>query len=146
MQGPLPISVADATPTVKPRVKPKKQHVKKTPPSNLPAATAAKPGEELTPPAATPTAPSESAASAELGALSPGGASSPRQQQVADHISAVGRRLDQLPAATTDEQKKQVSQVRQFLKQAADALKTGDAEGAENLTTKAGLLLDDVPQ
>jgi len=142
MEGPLPITVADATPMVKPRVKPKK-HVKKTPP---PSTTAAKPGDEVPAPAAVPTAPSESAASAELGALSPGGASSPRQQQVAGHISAVERRLDQLPAAATDEQKKQVSQVRQFLKQAADALKTGDAEGAENLTTKAGLLLDDVPQ
>jgi hypothetical protein len=52
--------------------------------------------------------------------------------------------VTELPATTSDDQKKQVMQVRQFLKQASDALKTGDAEGADNLATKAGLLLDDI--
>ncbi len=66
------------------------------------------------------------------------------QQEVSGHISAVEHRLSGMPAATSDEQKKQVLQVRLFLKQAADALKTGDAEGADNLATKAGLLLDDI--
>ena len=88
--------------------------------------------------------PAESAASAELGALSPGGDSSPRQQQVAGHIATVEHRVDELPASNSDAIKKQILQVRQFLKQASDALKTGDAEGAENLATKAGLLLDDI--
>jgi hypothetical protein len=80
-----------------------------------------------------------------LGDLSPGGGSSPQQQQqVADRITAIERRLNDLPARTNDDQKKQISQVRLFLKQASDALKTGDSEGAANLATKAGLLLDDI--
>ena len=56
----------------------------------------------------------------------------------------IADRLNELPGANGDSQKKQVLQVRLFLKQASDALKTGDAEGAENLATKAGLLLDDI--
>jgi hypothetical protein len=136
MEAPPPAVVTEVEP-VKARVKPKKH---KRPPSQ-----AAKPTEEApqSPPAAPPTD-TESAATAEIGALSPGNPSSPRQQQVSGHISAVEHRLDELPAAGSDAQKKQVLQVRLFLKQAADALKTGDAEGAENLTTKAGLLLDDM--
>jgi ABC-type sugar transport system substrate-binding protein len=52
--------------------------------------------------------------------------------------------VNEMPTPSSDDQKKQVMQVRQFLKQANDALKTGDAEGADNLATKAGLLLDDI--
>ena len=44
----------------------------------------------------------------------------------------------------TDEQKAQVSKVKNFLKDAQDALKSGDAEGAKTLATKAKLLLDDL--
>jgi hypothetical protein len=135
MQAPPPAVVTDAKPAVKPSVKPKK-HKKPAP---------TKPAEDTTPPpAAAPPVPAESAASAELGALSPGGESSPRQQQVAGHIAAVERRVNEMPTPSSDDQKKQVMQVRQFLKQANDALKTGDAEGADNLATKAGLLLDDI--
>jgi hypothetical protein len=130
MEAPPPAVVTDVKPTVKPRVKPKKH---KRPP----------PKPEETTPVPAPV-PAESAASAELGALSPGGDSSPRQQQVAGHIATVEHRVDELPASNSDANKKQVLQVRQFLKQASDALKTGDAEGAENLATKAGLLLDDI--
>jgi hypothetical protein len=133
MEAPPPASVTDVKPTVKPSVKPKKH---KKPPS--------KSTEDATPTPAPPPVSSESAASAELGALSPGGESTPRQQQVAGHIAAVEHRLSELPTTGSDDQKKQVLQVRQFLKQASDALKTGDAEGAENLATKAGLLLDDI--
>jgi hypothetical protein len=139
MEAPPPAVVTDVKPTVTPHVKPKK-HKKPTPKPTEPSETT----EDVTPPPAAPPVSAESAASAELGALSPGGESTPRQQQVAGHISAVQHRVDGLSTPTTDEQKKQVLQVRQFLKQASDALKTGDAEGAENLTTKAGLLLDDI--
>jgi ribosomal protein S20 len=37
-----------------------------------------------------------------------------------------------------------VSKVRNFWKDAQDALKSGDAEGAKTLATKAKLLLDDL--
>jgi hypothetical protein len=123
-----------------PRVKQKK-HVHKPVP--------AKPEETPPPvsqaPASAAADTGVSSATAALGALAPGGTSSPQQQQaVAHHISAVARRLLELPLQHTDAQRKQVSQARQFLKQADDALRTGDAEGADNLATKAGLLLDDL--
>jgi hypothetical protein len=133
MVAPPPAVVTDVKP-VKPRVKPK-QHKKPAP---------AKPAEEPTPTEPVPAPAPESAATAELGALSPGNSSSPRQQEVSRHISAVEHRLDELATAASDAQKKQILQVRLFLKQATDALRTGDAEGAENLAVKAGLLLDDI--
>jgi hypothetical protein len=141
MEAPPPASVTDIKPTVTP-VK-RKRHVKKPPVQTATALPTDKPGEDASAviPSASATA---DAAASTLGALSPGAFSSPQQQQVADHISAVEHRLNELPAATSDEKKKQLSQVRQFLKQAVDALKTGDAEGAGNLATKAGLLLDDM--
>jgi hypothetical protein len=141
MEAPLPSEVTEVKPTVKPRVKPKK-HVRK------PEAEKTEKAEETSQapvPATVPADTGVSSATAALGALAPGGTSSPQQQQaVANHIAAVTRRLQELPAQSAVAQRQQVSQVRQFLKQATDALKTGDAEGADNLATKAGLLLDDL--
>lgn len=143
MEAPLPPALAEVKPIAKPQVRPKK-HVHKSVPQ------VAKPEETPAPPqpAATQAADTGvSSATAALGALAPGGTSSPQQQQTAaNHIAAVTRRLTELPAQATDAQRRQVGQARQFLKQAADALKTGDAEGADNLATKAGLLLDDLTQ
>ena len=130
----LPPAVTDTKPPVAEEVKPKKK-VKRTPP---PVVTP-----PVVPPAPAPEpAPVETA---KLGELAPGGDSNPQQQQeVADRIAVIEHKLNDLPAPTLDSQKKQVAQVRLFLKQASDALKTGDAEGAGNLATKAGLLLDDI--
>jgi hypothetical protein len=143
MQAPPPASVSDVKPA-KARVKPK-NHTKK-PPLQTAALPEVKSAGDVPAPSVSPAAaaaPAEDPAST-LGALSPGGASTPQQQQIGDAISAVEHRLKELPAATTEEQKKRVTQVRLFLKQATDALKTGDVEGARNLATKAGLLLDDL--
>jgi hypothetical protein len=149
MQAPPPKSVTEVKPTVTPEIKPKKRK-KVTPPA--PTVAIAQPpkpiAETLDTTAVAPgaaVAPATPPPSSALGDLSPGGGSSPQQQQqVADRITAIERRLNDLPARTNDDQKKQISQVRLFLKQASDALKTGDSEGAANLATKAGLLLDDI--
>jgi ribosomal protein S20 len=52
--------------------------------------------------------------------------------------------VNALPAQKSEEEKSQVSKVKNFLKDAEDALKSGDAEGAKTLATKAKLLLDDL--
>ncbi len=52
--------------------------------------------------------------------------------------------MNALPAQKAEEQKAQVSKVKNFLKDAQEALNTGDAEGAKTLATKAKLLLDDL--
>ena len=80
-----------------------------------------------------------------IGALSTGGNSTPQSQQEAkDLIAGITRRIAALPTRKANAQKDQVRQVRHFLDQAEHALKSGDAEGAKSLATKAKLLMDDV--
>jgi hypothetical protein len=80
-----------------------------------------------------------------IGALSSGGESTPQtQQQTKDLIASIRKRLSALSAKIASQQKDEVSQVSRFLKQAQQALDSGDAEGAKNLATKARLLMDDV--
>jgi hypothetical protein len=52
--------------------------------------------------------------------------------------------LTALPAQTLDDQKAQINKVKNFLRDAQEALKSGDDEGAMTLATKAKLLLDDI--
>jgi len=82
---------------------------------------------------------------AAVGALTAGGETNPQTKQEAeDLIASIDKRLNALPAQKVEEQKAQVSKVRTFWKDAQDALKSGDAEGAKTLATKAKLLLDDL--
>ena len=80
-----------------------------------------------------------------IGALTAGGDVNPQtKQEAADLITSSEKRLNALSAQKVEEQKAQISKVKNFLKDAQDALKTGDAEGAKTLATKAKLLLDDL--
>ena len=92
----------------------------------------------VTPP---PPTPEETA----IGALTPGGEANPQtKQEATELIAASEKRLNALPAQKAEAEKAQVSKVKNFLKDADDALKSGDAEGAKTLATKAKLLLDDL--
>lgn len=80
-----------------------------------------------------------------IGALSLGGEANPRaQQQASELLASIDRRLSALPSRVAAAEKTQVSQVRNFQRQAQDALNSGDVEGATTLGTKARLLLDDL--
>jgi hypothetical protein len=80
-----------------------------------------------------------------VGELSAGGNAAPQtQQDASDLISSSEQRLARLSQAIARQQQAQLRKVRYFLKQAKQALNTGDAEGAKTLATKAKLLLDDV--
>jgi ribosomal protein S20 len=82
---------------------------------------------------------------ATIGALSSGGDTSPRaQQEAAGLISANEKRINGLSTHKVEEEKAQISKVRNFQRQAQEALNTGDTEGAKTLATKAKLLLDDI--
>lgn len=98
-------------------------------------------------PAAVP-APTVGEASAEttsIGALTAGGEANPQTKQDAtDLIASIEKQLNALPAQILEERKTQVSQIRNFWRDAQEALKSGDAEGARTLATKAKLLLDDM--
>jgi len=90
---------------------------------------------------APPPTPEETA----IGALTAGGETNPQtKQEAADLITSSEKRLNALPAQKDEDEKAQVSKVKNFLKDAQDALKSGDAEGAKTLATKAKLLLDDL--
>ena len=54
-------------------------------------------------------------------------------------IASNEKRLSALPARCAPDQKRsQISKIRNFQRQAQEALKSGDAEGAKTLATKAG--------
>jgi ribosomal protein S20 len=120
----------------------------------VPVATNAKPKRERKKPApkVIPTPEPVQVASAAappeetvIGALTAGGDANPQtKQEAADLIASIEKRIGGLSAQKAEEQKAQVSKVKNFLKDAEDALKSGDVEGAKTLATKAKLLLDDL--
>lgn len=92
-----------------------------------------------------PPAPTPAAEAAAIGSLTAGGAANPQtRQDAANLIASNERRLNALSAQRQEAQKSEVSTVRNFQKQAQDALNSGDAEGSLTLATKAKLLLDDL--
>jgi ribosomal protein S20 len=96
-------------------------------------------------PEADPVVSAAAAKDAAVGALTGGGESNPQaRQEAADLIASIEKRLNALPTQMTDEEKTQVSKVRNFWRDAQGALTSGDAEGAKTLATKAKLLLDDL--
>jgi ribosomal protein S20 len=122
-------------PVVASEGKPKRERKK-------PAPKAAPPPEPVQMAAAVPPPSPEDTA---IGALTAGGEANPQtKQEAADLITGSEKRLNALPAQKAEEEKAQVSKVKNFLKDAQEALKTGDAEGAKTLATKAKLLLDDL--
>lgn len=93
----------------------------------------------------TQVAGNDASAALAIGALSAGGDdTSHTAQQVQDLINSVLRRVSALSSEVASAQRTEVRQVRNFLDQAQKALKSGDAEGANTLATKANLLMDDV--
>ena len=90
-------------------------------------------------------APAPTAGEVAIGSLTAGGEASPQtKQEAAELIASSEKRLSALSPQKAEEEKAQVSKVKNFLKDAQDALKSGDAEGAKTLATKAKLLLDDL--
>lgn len=80
-----------------------------------------------------------------IGALSVGGDGiSETQQKTQDLIASIARRISALSTQAASSQKREIRQIRNFLDQAQKALKSGDADGANALATKASLLMDNV--
>lgn len=96
----------------------------------------------VAPPVVTPEPVTESAA---IGALTAGNPENPQaKQDAAELIASNERRLNALSAQKAETQKAQISTVKNFQRQAQEAMTSGDAEGARTLATKAKLLLDDL--
>jgi ribosomal protein S20 len=115
-----------------------KPHRERRKPAKTTASTAATPTVQI----ATAEPPPEQTA---IGALSSGGDGNPRaQQEAADLIASIEKRLNALPSQKVEEEKSQISKIKNFQRQAQEALTSGDTEGAKTLATKAKLLLDDL--
>ena len=98
----------------------------------------------ITPPPPTP-APEPAIEAAAIGALTAGGPQNPQtRQEATDLIASNERRLSALSAQKAEAQKAQISTVRNFQRQAQEAMSSGDAEGSKTLAVKAKLLLDDL--
>jgi hypothetical protein len=116
------------------------------PPVRLPTAPQRRRSGPKDEPAATAPAASEPPpADFAIGSLSTGQDAAPQiQQQARDMISSIQKRIGALSTRIADSQRREIRQVRHFLDQAQQAFSTGDTEGAKNLATKAGLLMDDL--
>jgi hypothetical protein len=124
---PLPIAAAASQPK-----RERRRSAAKAPPVVTP----------MPPPVVPATPPSDISA---IGALTAGGEANPQtKQDAADLIVSIEKRLNALPTPTVEDQRAQINKVRNFWRDAQEALKSGDAEGAMTLATKAKLLLDDL--
>jgi hypothetical protein len=94
-----------------------------------------------TPPAA-PVAPENPGVSA-IGQLSSGDPSDLRRDTV-NSIAATERGLNGLGRNLNDQEQKTAGQIREYLKQAREALVSGDVDGAHTLSEKAKVLLGEL--
>lgn len=120
-------------------VKPPRKPRRRTTPAPKPAETTPAPVQVAS---AATSAPDGASV---IGALTAGGDASPQKhQQAADLIAAITKRLGALSTSLVEQERVQVGQVKNFLRQSQTALDSGDSEGSLNLATKAKLLLDDL--
>lgn len=91
-----------------------------------------------------PTPPPDPGVSA-IGQLSTGDPSDLRRQTI-DLIASAQHDLNALGHALNDQEKKTANQIREYLKQAKEALNSGDVDGAHTLVAKARVLLSEFHQ
>ncbi|WP_263354453.1 hypothetical protein [Acidicapsa acidisoli] len=80
-----------------------------------------------------------------IGELS-GGASGDQRSQTEEMISSTEKGVNGITRALNDSETKTAAQIHQFLKQAKEALGTGDVDGALTLAKKAKVLLAELNQ
>jgi hypothetical protein len=78
-----------------------------------------------------------------IGQLSSGDAPNMRQQ-TDDSIASTEKSLNGITRKLSDQEEKTAAQVREYLKQARDALTAGDVDGAHTLAGKAKVLLEEL--
>ena len=91
----------------------------------------------------TQQAANESAPVSAIGQLSSGDPADTRQQTDA-LILATERQLNGINRQLSDQDAKTAAQIREFLKQAREALTSGDIDGAHTLAIKAKVLLEEL--
>jgi hypothetical protein len=66
------------------------------------------------------------------------------RQQTDATIESTEKGLNSINRQLSDQEQKTAAQIREFLKQAKEALTSGDVDGAKNLATKAKVLLEEL--
>ena len=69
-----------------------------------------------------------------------------RRLETVESIANVERGLSNLNRTLSDSEQKTAAQIREYLKEAKDALSTGDVDGARTLAAKAKVLLGELSQ
>jgi len=152
LASPLPQPSAQSVPIPPPTTK-KVKHKVKPPPKPADSAQTATGG---TP--AQPTSANSESVPTEQQAATPGGAASPigqvtigdsamgerTKKETADLINGTEQGLDGIKRSLSTDEKSTAAQIRNYLKQAQQALDNGDTDGAHNLATRAKLLLDEL--
>jgi outer membrane biosynthesis protein TonB len=123
---PTPPAAPDTSTQAQPPPKPPAKHKK---PANKPADQASNESSEV--PA--------------VGHLSSGDPSDLRQE-TSDSIAATEKGLNGLNRTLSDQEQKTATQIKEFLKQAREALASGDVDGAHTLAAKAKVLLSELIQ
>lgn len=78
-----------------------------------------------------------------IGTLS-GGDPPNMRQRTDDSIASTEKSLNGITRKLSDQEQKTAAQIREFLKQARDALTSGDVDGAHTLALKAKVLLEEL--
>jgi hypothetical protein len=134
--NPQPAPSTQPDSTIKPATPPKKpSHPKKTT-NPAPAQTTQEASNASGKPASSVSA---------IGELS-GGASGGQRSQTEEMISSTEKGVNGITRALSDAESKTAVQIHEFLKQAREALATGDVDGALTLAKKAKVLLTELNQ
>jgi outer membrane biosynthesis protein TonB len=158
LASPLPQPSAQSVPLPPPPPPKKVRHKVKPPPAKpadtaqTPAATT--PGSTAAPEATTTpaesTAPQQQAAAATaaspIGQLTTGDSAlgEKTKRETSDLINETQQGLNGIKRSLSTDEKTVAAQIRNYLKQAQQALDNGDTDGAHGLATKAKLLLDEL--
>jgi hypothetical protein len=137
---PINVPPAPTAAAAKPKRERKKPQVPKVVPTPTPPST-----QPSTPPVQVANTGEVVGEENAIGALTAGGeATSQTRQDALDLIASNEKRLSELSADMLKDKKSQINKIRNFERQAQDALNSGDAEGAKTLATKARLLIFDL--
>jgi len=129
--GPDPSQAAAVTPPPAPVEPPKKPAHR--PKKTAPATTPPPPTQEAANPAPSPSV-------SAIGELS-GGASGDQRSQTEETINVTEKGINAITRSLSDAEAKTAAQIHEFLKQAREALNSGDVDGALTLAKKAKVLL-----
>jgi hypothetical protein len=93
-----------------------------------------------------PPVAAESPSVSAIGDLSSGGDPSDQRRETDETIASTERGLNGLGRTLNDQEQKTAAQIREYIKQAREALLSGDMDGAKTLAAKAKALLTELSQ